>query len=87
VAGRATTGTATDADVAAELAAVRAALATITAERDQYRHLYEQLREAYAKLAAGLRGQTAERLPPDERQLTLALLGTLLGGEPDATVL
>jgi transposase len=85
VAGPATTETARDADVAAELAAVQAALATITAERDQYRHLYEQLREAYAKLAAGLRGQTAERLPPDERQLTLALLGTLLGGDPAAS--
>ena len=54
----------------------------MTAERDRYRHLYEQLREAYAKLAQGLRGQQAERLPPDDRQLTLALLGTLLG--PDA---
>jgi uncharacterized protein YukE len=62
---------ATVARLEAEVAALRTALASTTAERDQYRHLYEQLREAYAKLAAGLRGQAAERLPADQRQLTL----------------
>jgi transposase len=65
--------------LAAEVARLQAALAAITAERDRYRHLYEQLREAYAKLEHGLRGQQAERLPPDDRQLTLGILGTLLG--------
>jgi len=63
----------------AEVAALHAALTAMTAERDRYRHLYEQLREAYAKLEHGLRGQQAERLLPDDRQLTLGLLETLLG--------
>src|SRR5262249_35180878 len=57
----------------------------MTAERDRYRHLYEQLREAYAKLEHGLRGQQAERLPLDDRQLTLGLLGTLLGADAPST--
>ena len=72
----------TAAETTATVAQLQAALDAMTAERDRYRHLYEQLREAYAKLAQGLRGQQAERLPPEDRQLTLALLGTLLG--PDA---
>ncbi len=73
------------APLAAEVTRLQAALAAMTAERDRYRHLYEQLREAYAKLAHGLRGQQAERLPPDDRQLTLSLLGTLLGTDATAT--
>jgi transposase len=75
----------TVAELAAEVARLQAALATMTAERDRYRHLYEQLREAYAKLERGLRGQLAERLPPDDRQLTLGLLGTLLGADAPST--
>ncbi len=78
VAGTAAEVTATG---TAEVARLQTALDAMTAERDRYRHLYEQLREAYAKLAHGLRGQQAERLPPDDRQLTLALLGTLLGDD------
>lgn len=85
VAGTAADLPATVARLEAEVAALRTALATLTTERDQYRPLYAQLREAYTKLAAGLRGPAAERLPPDERQLTLARLGTLLGGDPTAS--
>lgn len=70
---------ATGTDATPSLATLQATLAAVTAERDRYRSLYEQLREAYAKLAHGLRGQQAERLPPDDRQLTLGLLSTLLG--------
>lgn len=86
MAGTAAETTATVAQLAAEVAQLRTALEAMTAERDRYRHLYEQLREAYAKLEQGLRGQLAERLPPDDRQLTLALLGTLLGADaPNAS--
>jgi transposase len=63
----------------AEQAALRDTLARTEAERERYRTLYVQLLEAYEKLKRGLLGQQAERLPPDERQLTLALLATLLG--------
>ncbi len=63
----------------AEQAALRDTLARTEAERERYRTLYVQLLEAYEKLKRGLFGQQAERLPPDARQLTLALLATLLG--------
>jgi hypothetical protein len=76
--------TVTIAQLAAEVARLQAALDTMTAERDRYRHLYEQLRETAAKLEHGRRGQQAERLPPDDRQLTLGLLGTLLGADVPA---
>ncbi len=78
--GTAAEATATVTQLATELTQLQTALEAMTAERDRYRHLYEQLREAYVKLEHGLRGQQAERLPPDDRQLTLALLETLLGG-------
>jgi hypothetical protein len=70
---------ATVARLEAEVARLATALDAMTAERDRYRQPYEQLREAYAKLEHGLRGQLAERLPGDDRQLTLGILGTLLG--------
>jgi len=63
----------------AEQAALRDTLARTEVERERYRTLYVQLLEAYEKLKRGLFGQQAERLPPDARQLTLALLATLLG--------
>ncbi len=63
----------------AEQAVLRETLARTEAERERYRTLYLQLLESYEKLKRGLVGQRAERLPPDERQLTLALLATLLG--------
>lgn len=47
-------------------------------ERDQYKRLAEQLHERCALLERGLLGQKAERLPTDEAQLTLAMIGTLL---------
>ena len=67
------------------LATLEQALARTEAERDQYRTLYLGLVEAYEKLKRGLLGQQAERLPPDDRQLTLALLTALLGGSGPAS--
>ncbi len=63
----------------ARLTALETALAQSEADRDRYRTLYQQLLEAYEKLKRGLLGQQAERLPADDRQLTLDLLATLLG--------
>ena len=66
-------------------AALRETLARTEAEREQYRTLYVSLVEAYEKLKRGLLGQKAERLPADDRQLTLALLTALLeaaGADP-----
>jgi transposase len=65
-------------DLLARVAQLEAALAAAVGARDQYKALYEQLREDYEKLKQGLLGQKAERVTPDERQLTLALLETLL---------
>lgn len=59
----------------------------LAAEREQYRALYQQMLETCKKLERGLIGQKAERLPADEAQLTLQLLGALLGkksGEDEA---
>lgn len=66
-------------DLLARVTALEAALAAAVAARDQYKARYEQLREDYEKLKQGLLGQKAERVPrDDDRQLTLALLETLL---------
>jgi len=50
----------------------------LAAEREQYRQLYLRMLEQCKRLERGLLGQKAERLPPDEAQLTLQLLGALL---------
>ncbi len=84
MAGTAADLAATVAQMAADVTRLQAALETVTAERDRYRRIYEQLREAYAKLEHGLRGQQAERLPPDDRQLTLGVLAALLGVQAPA---
>jgi transposase len=47
-------------------------------EREEYRRLYLEALEQIRRLELGLLGQKSERLPPDERQLTLELLGLIL---------
>lgn len=47
-------------------------------ERDEYRKLYLSMIELNRKLEMGLRGQKAEKLPPVDAQITMALLATLL---------
>ena len=68
-----------------EMAAARA---QAERERDEYRRLYLELLERARKLELGLRGQSAERLPASEAQLTLGVLGMMLGAERaiDATL-
>lgn len=58
------------------LAAERATLAT---ERDEYRKLYLQTLELCRKLERGIVGAGRERLSPGDSQLTMSLLGMLLG--------
>jgi len=57
-----------------DIAALREALLKAVHERDEYKKLYLLLLEKCKKLEAGLLGQKAERLPKDERQLTLSML-------------
>jgi transposase len=54
----------------------------LQAEREQYRELYLQMLELNKKLERGILSQKAEKLPPDEAQLTLQLLASLLGRDP-----
>jgi transposase len=69
------------------LTELRARIATLEQERDEYRKLYLLLREQYEKLKRGLLGQKAERFGRGENpaQLTLAMLGLLRGeaSEPE----
>jgi len=53
--------------------------ATLADERERYHTLYLQMLELNQKLERGLFGQKAEKLPPDQAQLTLTLLAALLG--------
>jgi transposase len=48
-------------------------------ERDEYKKLYALLREENERLKRGLIGQKAERLPRNNAQLSLAMLGLMLG--------
>jgi transposase len=64
------------------VAALDTSLAQAVSERDRYRALCEQLRLENETLKRGLLGQKAERLPADDRQLTLSLLEMLLGSAP-----
>ncbi len=48
-------------------------------ERDEYKKLYMLAREENERLKRGLLGQKAERLPQNDAQLSLAVLGLMLG--------
>jgi transposase len=67
------------AEIKAELAALRELVARLEAERDEYKKLVLLLREENEKLKRGLLGQKAERLDPNDRQLSLSILEMLLG--------
>ncbi len=49
-------------------------------ERDEYKKLYTHLREENERLKRGLLGKQAEKLPQNDAQLSLAILGLMLGG-------
>jgi len=54
----------------------------LIAQRDQYKKLYLDMLELCRKLERGILGQKREKLPSGEEQLTLDVLGMLLGGQP-----
>ncbi len=66
------------------LAALETLVAEVSQERDEYRKLVLHLREQVERLKRGLIGQKAERLPKDDAQLSLLMLGLALGGSADA---
>ena len=67
----------------AKVVELEAKVDKLATDRDAYRELYLKTLEQCRKLELGLRGQQAERLPPNEQQLTLQLLSTLLGKSDD----
>lgn len=63
-----------------ENAELRTKVERLSDEREQYRTLYLGLLEKCARLEAGLLGQKRERFQQSDAQLTLDVLGALLGG-------
>ena len=53
----------------------------LSAERDGYRKLYLETLELCRKLERGILGQKREKLSPDQAQITMALVGMLLGND------
>ena len=66
-------------DLESELEALRVLVEKLSTEREQYRELYLQMLEINRKLELGILSQKSERLSPDQSQLTLQLLASLLG--------
>ena len=74
-------------DLSAELAEIVTRLpepqaqlvSRVERERDEYRKLYLLAREEIAQLKRGLIGQKAQRVPEDDKQLSLSILELLLG--------
>jgi transposase len=62
-----------------QLESLVATNAKLAAERDQYRKLYLNMLEQCRKLELGILSQKRERLQTNDEQLTLSLLGMLLG--------
>jgi hypothetical protein len=67
--------------------APEAQIAALSEERDEYRKLALHLREEVERLKRGLIGQKAERLPKNDAQLSLLMLGLALGGDVDPPAL
>jgi transposase len=63
------------------LAALEAQIVALVQERDEYRKLVLHLREENERLRRGLLGQKAERLPKNDAQLSLLMLGLAFGGD------
>jgi transposase len=68
-----------------EVAQLRADNERLAAEREHYRELYLRTLAQCRKLELGLLGQKAERLSPNDAQLTMQVLATLLGPRVDDT--
>jgi transposase len=62
-----------------EITQLRADVERLAAEREHYRELYLKVLEQCRRLERGILGQKRERLPPNELQLSIAVMGQLLG--------
>jgi transposase len=67
------------AELSARVDGLAAERKTLAAERDQYRKLYLQTLELCRKLELGIIGPKRERLSGADAQLTMSMLGMLLG--------
>ncbi len=67
--------------VSAQLDEMKSARIAAERQRDEYHRLYLELLERARKLELGLRGQSAERLPANEAQLSLDMLTMMFGPE------
>jgi len=65
---------------AVQLNELTAQLRKVEGERDEYRKLVLHLKEENERLRRGLLGQKAERLPRNDAQLSLAILGMAMAG-------
>jgi len=63
------------ASFAVQVNELTAQLRKVEDERDEYRKLVLHLKEENERLRRGLLGQKAERLPRNDAQLSLAILG------------
>jgi len=72
------------ASLLARIADLEARVVQLERERDEYRQLYLLAREENEHLKRGLIGQQAHRAPENDSQLSLAVLGLLLGEQPTA---
>ena len=70
-------------EVMSRLAVLESRLEEVESARDQFRRLYLDSLETIRKLEKGLLGQKAERLPTNEHQLTMDILGELLGRQDE----
>jgi transposase len=66
-----------------EQQALHADLRKACDERDEYRKLLMLMREENERLKRGLLGQKTERLPKNDAQLSLAILGMAMGEKPE----
>jgi transposase len=75
------------AELSARLDALAVEREAVAAERDQYRALYLQTLELCRKLERGIVGQKRERLSAGDGQLTMSMLGLLLGDSAEGSEL
>ena len=71
------------AQLACRVGELESAVGKLQEERDAYHKLYLETLERCRKLERGLIGKKAERLPPNEAQLSLAMMGMLLTNDAD----
>jgi len=67
------------AELSARVDGLAAERDTLAAERDEYRKLYLQTMELCRKLELGVVGPRRERLSASDAQLTMSMLGMLIG--------